>query len=133
VRALGVTVASAVLGASSIVALVLITVLAHLNKVKSTVYSAGQLRNIHIESEFFASESKHFVVAGVLHHIHSAANVLGVLAICDQGHFKLGARAGNTIGATERILVNTVESAVFSTGCAIGANASVPGSTRVAV
>jgi len=82
-RALSITVASTVPGASSIASLAFSTVLSHLNEVKSTVCSAGQLGNIYIESKFFASQLKHFVVVIVSHHVHPSTDVRAVWAMSD--------------------------------------------------
>lgn len=119
--ALRIAVASAVLGTSSVVPLAHVTVLWHLDKVESTIETAWQLRDINVDSEFPASQFEHLVVALILHHVHTRADVLAVSTLSDEVKLDTATVSGDTIGTTHIILVDAFQGAVPGTGASIRA------------
>jgi hypothetical protein len=84
VGALGIAVTSSVLGTSLVVALSDTTVGSHLDEVESTVETARELGDIHVEGKFLADEVEHLVLCVGLHEVGTRTNVGSAVALGDE-------------------------------------------------
>jgi hypothetical protein len=115
VWALSVTVSSAVSSTGRVGTFTKVSILTHLHKVEGTVQTTGKLRNIDIEGELLSSEFEHLVVVVIGHHVHATTDVFGILTLSNKSHLEVVSGSLNAVGASERIVVDSVESAVART------------------
>ena len=99
-RALAVAISSAILSAS-LVAVVLgkTAILIHRNKVKGTIQTAADTRDINVESEFVAQDSEHLIGTVILHKIETTTNVGAIRTLGHKLQAELIATGGNSICA----------------------------------
>jgi len=132
VWALSIAVTGTILGTSLVVCILgLTTIGSHLSKVQSTVQTAGEVRNIDIESELLVVWFEHLILAvRVVHEVDTGTDVGRVWALGDILESEGAAGGGDTIGAR---VVRTLESAVLRTGCSVRAESGIKGATVIAV
>lgn len=96
VRALGVAVARAVLGASCVVADTHVAVLGHLSKVQSAVQAAREVGDVDIERELLILEVEHLVRVVGGHQVRAGADVGRVRSVGDELERERIAAGGDT-------------------------------------
>jgi hypothetical protein len=88
---------SSVLGTSLVVALAKATIGGHLDKVESTVQTAGKVRDINVEGELLIDQVEHLVLGVCLHEVGTGSDVARVLALGDELECQGIAASGDTV------------------------------------
>ena len=134
VGALGVTIASTVLG-SSLVGGVLghATISIHSAEVEGTVEAAGQVAHIHVKGELGVLEFELLVSVLAVHEVSTRSYVVAILGMSDVVKAELVALGGDTISVCPGVLIDSVKSALLGARLVIGAEGSIPFSAGVAV
>lgn len=100
------------------------------HEVERAIKAAANVGDIDIKGELIPEEIEHLVVVIVLHEINTRANVGAIRMLSDELQAERIAVRLNAVGA---LIVGAVDTALLSTGLAIGADALVPGGPLVAV
>ena len=133
-RALGITVASAVLGTGLVAREARLTaVLIHLNEVEGTVDATRQVGDVDREGELFVLELEHLVVVVILQHVEAGADIGRVLTRGDEVEPQAVSIGDDTVRVDHLIRGNAVEGAVLGTSYGVRAEAGIPLGACVAV